>query len=762
MSSENKEEESTKLKRSLKATNIQELEVEMKLYVDECTRLRHMLEESYKNSMDPNEIAKMQEQFQIQENYIINLQNENQELAETCAKMQQIMQSQQEDREVENKLRSKLSKILTNKKKLSKNLKLKEKELLQLKKDLADARQSSKGGSSAVKTLNDRLNKFQKDLEDKNRTIAKLRKDLDDKNDVISRLQLEAGSNKNGGKTYAAQPREEAKTESPHKTASARAEQPETHEVREDTHDSQDPADDQDGHDDDDGYSDDKDQIDQRELNIIEDDHDEGNKNEEVKGELKAIISDIEVDPLFDKLKLCFQRNNIKYNNMSQILPGEITIMKLEHKLKSVGFKDVEERLSICRYIIEPRNEKLIEFNENREISKEKAENILKSKIEDYRTYEFDEDEFQKRVRDQIGRFKSTVTDALECEDLDGTGFIPAKSLKSCFNAMDINLDPDLIDYLVYISGVTDKVGNSSNLMIEYNKIVEMLDKNVMKEESKDAEKLLNKETENDYSDDYGNDFEDQHKQPQTTEPKDTEQQLQEAEGEDLDQEIDDEEMISIAENCLIKIAEELLNKKITIRKLYKDDIIDEEIEGEKIELLLPLSFLEGLKRLEINDFSQLEIACLMNVLAKPQLENTILLDELIDIMENLGIPDDDMEHSMGDHQQENADVNESPEPVSEKQTNKNKKKGMDLASLSDDAKTLLLNFLVYLESESMTAGNFFKSVKYEQMVKTKKKQSSVDIVPAEDFFRLLEETYEVVSDVNLTDEVKLELQDLL
>lgn len=47
----------------------------------------------------------------------------------------------------------------------------------------------------------------------------------------------------------------------------------------------------------------------------------------------------------------------------------------------------------------------------------------------------------------------------------------------------------------------------------------------------------------------------------------------------------------------------------MTIRQLFKEDIIDEEIEGEKIELLLPLSFLEGLRRLEISDFSQIEIA---------------------------------------------------------------------------------------------------------------------------------------------------------
>jgi hypothetical protein len=161
----------------------------------------------------------------------------------------------------------------------------------------------------------------------------------------------------------------------------------------------------------------------------------------------------------------------------------------------------------------------------------------------------------------------------------------------------------------------------------------------------------------------------------------------------------------------------------------------------------------------------------LINVLAKPQLENTILLSELIDIMENLGIPEsgfsangDDEQHDQ--HEQEDVDnkydqaeAEESPEPVNSEKT---KKKGLDLNSLTDDSKNLLLNFLIFLESENMSVSNFFADVKYEQQVKTKKKQSTVDIVPAEDFFRLIEENYEIVSDVNLTEEVKSELQDLL
>lgn len=493
------------------------------------------------------------------------------------------------------------------------------------------------------------------------KVISKLNKEIDEKNTLISKLQ-ENKEVKSQVQVSSSPKKEQVVKANPMNNEPIIKQTSYKQEVKDDSQINDEEQEEHEEHGEHDEYvddyeEDDKDQVEQQDPNIIEDDeHDEEeNREKEFKGELKAIISDIEVDPLFDKLKLWFQRNNIKYNNMGQVLPSEITIMKLEHKLKSIGFKDAEERLSIWRYIIEPRNEKMIEFNENKSISKEKAENILKSKIEDYKIYEFD-DVLQKRINEKIGRFKETVKDALEWEDLDGTGYIAASSLKGWFHAMDISLDTDLIDYLIYISGVTDKVGNSKSLMIEYNKILELLDKsgNAKKGESQLPDKGSQKEDKHDYSDDYGNDFEDTAKNDKpketTSEPKETDENNQEyraeGEGDELDQEIDDEEMISIAENWLIRIAEELLNKKVTIRQLYKEDIIDEEIEGEKIELLLPLSFLEGLKRLEINDFSQLEIAWLMNVLAKPQLENTILLDELIDIMENLGIQDEGAEPS--------------------------------------------------------------------------------------------------------------------
>jgi hypothetical protein len=188
---------------------------------------------------------------------------------------------------------------------------------------------------------------------------------------------------------------------------------------------------DEDEYKDEDYYKDEKPQA----SNAVEEDYGQveelENKDDEVKGEQKAIISESFVDPLFDKFKLMLQRNGIKYNQMSKVFPDEITIMKLEHKLKSLGLKDAEERLTLSRYIIEPRNSKMIEFNENRSISKENVENILKSKIENYKTYENDADSLKQRILQQVGRFISTLEDALECEDLDGTGYIPASTIKS-------------------------------------------------------------------------------------------------------------------------------------------------------------------------------------------------------------------------------------------------------------------------------------------------------------------------------------------
>ena len=60
-----------------------------------------------------------------------------------------------------------------------------------------------------------------------------------------------------------------------------------------------------------------------------------------------------------------------------------------------------------------------------------------------------------------------------------------------------------------------------------------------------------------------------------------------------------------------------------------------------ELELLEPIGFLEGIKEIGVIDLEEIEVACLMRVLTKSDLNNAILLKELIVIMENFGIFED-------------------------------------------------------------------------------------------------------------------------
>ena len=62
-----KNDEIEALKRSIKSTKINEIEVELKMYMDECTRLRHSLEEVIRSKdtfADPEELRVIEEKFQ--------------------------------------------------------------------------------------------------------------------------------------------------------------------------------------------------------------------------------------------------------------------------------------------------------------------------------------------------------------------------------------------------------------------------------------------------------------------------------------------------------------------------------------------------------------------------------------------------------------------------------------------------------------------------------------------------------------------------
>lgn len=112
--------------------------------------------------------------------------------------------------------------------------------------------------------------------------------------------------------------------------------------------------------------------------------------------------------------------------------------------------------------------------------------------------------------------------------------------------------------------------------------------------------------------------------------------------GSDIDDERihDEERMLDIAEQCFMRIADLLHMNQKTVRQAFLKYSQPELFkDGSVLELLSPRGFLEGVRDIGFDDVTELEAACLMKVLAKPELENSVILNEFMIIMENFGIP---------------------------------------------------------------------------------------------------------------------------
>ena len=84
-----------------------------------------------------------------------------------------------------------------------------------------------------------------------------------------------------------------------------------------------------------------------------------------------------------------------------------------------------------------------------------------------------------------------------------------------------------------------------------------------------------------------------------------------------------------------------------------------------------------------MDDLSEMEAACLLRVLAKPELENAIILNEFVMIMENFGVIDGDLEDDdEDDYVPDDDDAEESKSKIAATpnpgDTPKNKEEGSE------------------------------------------------------------------------------------
>lgn len=185
---------------------------------------------------------------------------------------------------------------------------------------------------------------------------------------------------------------------------------------------------------------------------------------------------------------------------------------------------------------------------------------------------------------------------------------------------------------------------------------------------------------------------------------------------------IDEEQMLDIAEKCFMRIAEAIIAKGLSVREAFRKHIVSDE---EEIELVSPIGFLEAVKALGVADLEEVDVACLMRILTKPDLENAILLQELIIIMENFGI----------------SDQTETPSRKTRKSAGK---EGIDLSALDEKSIKILAKLMLALMELNVSLHDFFDGVIFEQLVKTKQQNAKggarkVEIIEAKDFFEYLQ-----------------------
>ena len=79
--------------------------------------------------------------------------------------------------------------------------------------------------------------------------------------------------------------------------------------------------------------------------------------------------------------------------------------------------------------------------------------------------------------------------------------------------------------------------------------------------------------------------------------------------------------------------------------------MFEAEISGQILELLTPQGLIDGVKKLGIDDLTDKEVQYLLRVLTKPELEGAIVMQELLQIMENLGLYDDSQAENEDDEE---------------------------------------------------------------------------------------------------------------
>jgi hypothetical protein len=148
---------------------------------------------------------------------------------------------------------------------------------------------------------------------------------------------------------------------------------------------------------------------------------------------------------------------------------------------------------------------------------------------------------------------------------------------------------------------------------------------------------------------------------------------------------------------------------------------------------------LAGLREIGFDDMTETEAACLMKVLSKPELDNSVILNEFVLIMENFGIPvSSDEDEYANDYEQDS--ISEEPEENSKKPEERSrlkmkKKPKMEIKFeiLDEKGNKILKKLARFLLQRFMHPREFFGPTIKKEVIGNKK--CVVEVIKHHDFY---------------------------
>eukprot|EP01022_Parablepharisma_sp_SALTPOND_P000636 TRINITY_DN1035_c0_g1_i1.p1 TRINITY_DN1035_c0_g1~~TRINITY_DN1035_c0_g1_i1.p1 ORF type:complete len:1060 (+),score=190.11 TRINITY_DN1035_c0_g1_i1:97-3180(+) len=181
--------------------------------------------------------------------------------------------------------------------------------------------------------------------------------------------------------------------------------------------------------------------------------------------------------------------------------------------------------------------------------------------------------------------------------------------------------------------------------------------------------------------------------------------------------ELTEEEVIETAQKVFAEVAEKLQAANLTPKKLFEAVTFKEQTEEGEEELIPSEDFLKGIEDLGVPAISPKSQQCILKVLAATEDEKFIRLTDFVQVM-------DDYAGMVQSYKEESA----------------KKVFPMKIHELDKISMVVMLALAEYLHKENINVQDVFAGKTCKKSVKTKTKRKEIEILQSEDFFKVLHE----------------------